>query len=99
MTKISIMSLEFFLAEVLGAVSLILHRLLHIQPGLTPLATAALVIIMIGATVVTVGTVDIPMALIPLVIGLLAVFVVYGGWRGIAHPQVPLSPNRGTGFS
>ena len=37
-------------AEVLGAIGLILPGLLRIRPGLTPLAAAGLVIIMIGAT-------------------------------------------------
>jgi hypothetical protein len=39
------------------------------------------VIIMIGATVVTLMIADIAMALIPIVVGLLAVFVAYGRWR------------------
>src|SRR5437867_7436492 len=39
-------------AEVLGALGLILPGLLRIRPGLTPLAAAGLVIIMIGATVI-----------------------------------------------
>ena len=39
--------------EVLGALGLILPGLLRIRPGLTPLAAAGLVIIMIGATVIT----------------------------------------------
>ena len=38
-------------AEVLGALGLILPGLLRIQPGLTPLAAAGLVLIMIGATI------------------------------------------------
>src|SRR3989442_7510664 len=42
-------------AEVLGALGLVLPGLLRIRPGLTPLASAGLVIIMIGATVVTWG--------------------------------------------
>ncbi len=69
------------LAEVLGAHGLILPGLVHIRPGLTPLAAAGLVIIMIGATVVTLATMDAALALIPLVIGLLAAFVAYGRWR------------------
>src|SRR4029453_11817338 len=40
-------------AEVLGAIGLILPRLLRIRPGLTPLAATGLVIIMIGATSLT----------------------------------------------
>src|SRR5881392_3770601 len=39
-------------AEVLGALGLVLPGLLRIKPGLTPLAAAGLVIIMVGATVV-----------------------------------------------
>jgi len=38
---------------VLGALGLVLPGLFHIRPGLTPLAAAGLVVIMIGATVVT----------------------------------------------
>jgi hypothetical protein len=66
--------------EVLGALGVILPGLLRIRPGLTPLAAAGLVIIMIGATVVTLATGDIATALIPLVVGLLAAFVAYGRW-------------------
>lgn len=69
------------LCEVLGALGLILPGLLRIRPGLTPLAAAGLAIIMIGATVVTLMTGDIAMALIPLVVGVLAAFIAYGRWR------------------
>ena len=68
-------------AEVLGAIGLILPGLLRIRPGLTPLAAAGLVIIMIGATVVTVVIMDAALALMPLVVGLLAAFVACGRWR------------------
>jgi hypothetical protein len=67
-------------AEVLGAIGLILPGLLRIRPGLTPLAAVGLVIIMIGATVLTVAWVGVALALIPLVAGLLAAFVAYGRW-------------------
>ena len=67
-------------AEVLGALGLILPGLLRIRPGLTPLAAVGLVIIMIGATVVTLMTGQVAPALIPLVLGLLAAFVAYGRW-------------------
>jgi uncharacterized membrane protein YphA (DoxX/SURF4 family) len=67
--------------EVLGAIGLILPGLLRIRPGLTPLAAAGLVIIMIGATVLTLAGGDVALALIPLVVGLLAAFVAYGRWR------------------
>jgi uncharacterized membrane protein YphA (DoxX/SURF4 family) len=68
-------------AEVLGALGLVLPGLTRIRPGLTPLAAAGLVIIMVGATVVTLATMDAGLALIPLVVGLLAAFVAYGRWR------------------
>ncbi|MGH7275437.1 MAG: DoxX family protein [Candidatus Rokuibacteriota bacterium] len=75
-------------AEVLGAIGLILPGLLRIRPGLTPLAAAGLVIIMIGATVFTLAGGDVVLALIPLVVGLLSAFVAYGRWR--------LAPHRGS---
>ena len=71
-------------AEVLGAFGLILPGLLGIRPGLTPLAALGLLIIMIGATVLTLaGFVPggVALALIPLVVGLLSAFVAYGRWR------------------
>jgi hypothetical protein len=67
-------------AEVLGAIGLILPWLLRIRPGLTPLAAVGLVIIMIGATVLTLAGGDGALALIPLVVGLLSAFVAYGRW-------------------
>lgn len=73
-------------AEVLGALGLILPGLLRIRPGLTPLAAAGLVIIMIGATGLGVAVGDAAMAAIPLVVGLLAAFVAYGRWRLVPHP-------------
>ena len=80
-------------AEVLGAIGLILPGLLGIRPGLTPLAASGLVIIMIGATVLTLAGVvpgggGAASALIPLVLGLLSAFVAYGRWR--------LAPLRGS---
>jgi hypothetical protein len=68
-------------AEVLGALGLVLPGLLRVRPGLTPLAAGGLVIIMIGATVLTLATGDAVPSLIPLVVGLLAAFVAYGRWR------------------
>ena len=68
-------------AEVLGAIGLILPGVLRIRPGLTPLAAAGLVIIMIGATVLTLAGGAVALALIPMVVGVLAAFVAYGRWR------------------
>lgn len=74
--------------EVLGALGLILPGLLRIQPTLTLLTAAGLVIIMIGATALTFVADGIGPALIPLVVGILAAFVGYGRWR--------LAPHRGS---
>jgi DoxX-like family len=68
-------------AEVLGALGLVLPGLLRIRPGLTPLAAAGLVIIMIGATAVMWVGGMVAVALINVVVALLAVFVAYGRWR------------------
>jgi hypothetical protein len=71
-------------AEVLGALGLILPGLLRIRPGLTPLAAAGLAVIMVGATVITLVGGEVALALIPLAVGLLAAFVAYGRWRHFA---------------
>ena len=68
-------------AEVLGALGLVLPGLLRIRPGLTPLAAAGLVIIMIGATVITLVGGMVAVALMNVVVALLAAFVAYGRWR------------------
>src|SRR6195256_5325233 len=65
-------------AEVLGAIGLILPWLLRIRPGLTPLAAGGLVIIMTGATAITVVGLGVAPALAPLTIGVLAGTVAYG---------------------
>ncbi|HKW91705.1 MAG TPA: DoxX family protein [Methylomirabilota bacterium] len=67
--------------EVLGAIGLILPSLLRVRPGLTAVAAAGLVIIMIGATVVTIQSGDLLTAVIPAVVGILAAFIAYGRWR------------------
>ena len=86
-------------AEVLGAIGLIVPGLTRIRPGLTPLAAAGLVIIMIGATVVTLTAMGPALALIPLAVGILAAFVAYGRWllaphRGRAGGALLTTPNR-----
>lgn len=73
-------------AEVLGALGLILPGLLRIKPWLTPLAAAGLVVIMIGATALTLAAGEVGPAIVPLVVGLLAAFVAYGRWRLAPHP-------------
>ena len=87
-------------AEVLGALGLILPGLLRIRPGLTPLAAAGLTIIMIGATAITLAGGQVATALIPLVVGLLAAFVAYGRSTSAqpkkASPHVDLDNLRST---
>ncbi len=68
-------------AEVVGALGLVLPGLLRVRPVLTPLAAAGLVIIMIGATVVMWAGGMVAVALMNLVVALLAAFVAYGRSR------------------
>src|SRR5689334_2284028 len=51
--------------EVLGAIGLILPRLLRIKPALTPIAAIGLAIIMIGATSITASTMGASQAAFP----------------------------------
>jgi uncharacterized membrane protein YphA (DoxX/SURF4 family) len=68
------------LAEVLGALGLILPGLLRIRPILTPLAAAGLVIIMSGAVGVTMATAGAGQAVMPGLVGVLAAGVAVGRW-------------------
>jgi hypothetical protein len=67
-------------AEVCGALGLILPGLLHIRTYLTPLAAVCLVILMSGATAATLvaGHGAVLPALGPLMLGILAGIVAYG---------------------
>ena len=79
---VSIGFLRFIgVCEALGGVGLILPGLLRILPGLTPLAAAGLVIIMIGATILTLSMGMAGSAAIPAAVGILCAFVAYGRWR------------------
>ncbi len=75
------------ICEVLGAIGLILPGLLRIRPGLTPLAAAGLVVIMVGATTVTAISMSVFAAIIPFVIALLAASVAYGRSRPATPPR------------
>ena len=68
------------LCEVLGGLGLVLPGLFRIRLGLTPLAAAGLVVIMVGAVVVTVITHGVAPAAFPLVVGVLAGLVAVGRW-------------------
>lgn len=69
------------LAEALGAIGLIAPGLAKIGRALTPLAAAGLVIIMLGAVVLTIKGGAVAPALMPLVVGALCALVAYGRWR------------------
>ena len=71
------------ICEILGAIGLVVPWLTKIRPGLTPLAASLLVIIMIGATVITAMGPMAPTAVVPAVAGLLCAFVAWGR-RGAA---------------
>jgi DoxX-like family len=67
--------------ETLGAIGLVLPSITRIKPWLTPLAASGLIIIMTGATIVTLIGGQVAPALVPFTIGLLAVFVANGRSR------------------
>jgi hypothetical protein len=73
-------------AEVLGALGLLLPGIFKTRPGLTPLAAAGLLIVMIGATVLTFRSGMVGPALISAAVGFCAAFVAYGRWRLAPHP-------------
>jgi len=82
---------EFFIrfigvAEVSGALGLILPGLLRIRQGLTPLAGVGLVTIMSGATAITIEGGAVAPALVPFMVGVLATCVVLGRrqWAPVA---------------
>ena len=79
--ELPVLFLRFIgVCEVLGGIGLILPGLLRIRLGLIPLAAAGLVI-MIGATVISLMSGGIALALPALVAGLLSAFVAWGRWR------------------
>ncbi len=67
-------------AEVLGAVGLIVPWLTHIRPILTPLAAFGLIIIMAGATVLSGIGIGLASAAFPAIVGSLALLVAKGRW-------------------
>ncbi len=73
-------------AEVLGGLGLILPGITGVRTSLTPLAAAGLVIIMIGATVLSLTSGGVVAALFPLVVGFVAAFVAYGRLRLVPDP-------------
>jgi len=72
-------------AETLGAIGLILPWLLRIRPVLTPIAAGGLVIIMIGATVITLIGGGGAFALFPATVGIFVVTVAYSRGRALSY--------------
>ncbi|HSB29517.1 MAG TPA: DoxX family protein [Pyrinomonadaceae bacterium] len=69
--------------EVLGGLGLLLPGLTKIRRGLTPLAAIGLLIIMIGAVVVSLMGPGASTAILPFVTGILCIVIAYGrrDWR------------------
>ena len=65
-------------AEICGALGLILPGLFRIRRELTPLAAVGLVVIMIGATSLTLVSGSVAQALFPLFVGVLCATIAYG---------------------
>ena len=79
--------------EVLGAIGLIVPSLTRIQQRLTPLAAAGLVIIMIGATTVTLLQQGFGVAAaVPVVVGVLAATIVRGRSRRVVLAESSQRP-------
>ena len=66
------------LCELLGGLGLVLPGLVRRYQYLTPLAAVGLLIIMIGAVVISAMTMGIASAITPLIVGILLAFVAYG---------------------
>ncbi|APR86793.1 putative integral membrane protein [Minicystis rosea] len=76
-------------AEVLGALGLVLPGMLRIQQVLTPLAAGGLAVIMIGATILCAS--EGPAALFPFVVGVACAYVAHGR-RPAAPPAAAALP-------
>ena len=64
--------------EVLGALGLILPGLTKIRHSLTPIAAVCLLIIMIGAVVLTIMGPGVSAVIVPLVVGIFCAVIAYG---------------------
>jgi uncharacterized membrane protein HdeD (DUF308 family) len=74
------------ICETLGALGLILPGVFRVRRELTPLAAIGLVIIMAGAVTISVARGELAGAPVPLVVGLLATYVVRGRWSETVRP-------------
>ena len=69
------------LAELAGALGLILPGLFRIRPGLTPLAAAGLVLVCVGGASYQLAAGEIGNAIFAVVLGAICAFVGYGRWQ------------------
>ena len=69
------------IAEVAGALGLILPALTRVRPGLTPLAAASLAFVVLSATVLHLMRAEYGPAVTTTILCLLASFLAYGRWR------------------
>lgn len=81
-------------AEVCGALGLLLPGILRIHRELTPFAAAGLVTIMSGATAVTLEGGLVGPAVVPFIVGTLAVLIVYGRREWSPIGWTPAAKNR-----
>ncbi len=65
-------------AEVLGGLGLVLPGAVNVRTELTPIAAVGLLIIMVGATVLSTAFIGPAAAIVPLVVGTLLALVAYG---------------------
>ena len=77
--------------ELAGAAGLILPGLLGIKRGLTPIAAACLVVIMVGAVTTTLLTLGVAQAILPFIVGILAATVAWERREWMARPTPPRS--------
>jgi uncharacterized membrane protein YphA (DoxX/SURF4 family) len=68
-------------AEILGGLGLVLPGWTGIQRKLTPLAAVGLLVIMVGATVITLEGGGGATAALPFIVGVLVAFVAWGRWK------------------
>ena len=67
--------------EILAVLGLILPGLTGIQTRLTPLASAGLILVMVGAIVWHAQREEFPNIVLNVILALIAAFVAYGRWR------------------
>jgi hypothetical protein len=79
-------------AELAGALGLVLPGLFRTWPILTPLAAAGLTLICIGGTVYQLMAGEPGNAVFAVVLGLICAFVGYGRWQLAPHRQKPARP-------